>query len=59
MTQRPVSFGNFAIVTFKGNDYRTNFWFMIKSETVNRMKNEVKKTNNYDYNKILFYRHEK
>ena len=34
-----MTFDDFGVVTVKGNDYRINFWFMTKNETVDRMKN--------------------
>ena len=39
MTQISLGFDDVAIVTVAGNDYRINYWFMIKSEAMNRMKN--------------------
>lgn len=39
MTQISLSFDDVAIVTAAGNDYRINYWFMIKSEAMNKMKN--------------------
>ena len=39
MTQISLGFDDVAIVTAAGNDYRINYWFMIKSEAMNRMKN--------------------
>ena len=42
MTQISLSFDDVAIVTAAGNDYRINYWFMIKSEAMNKMKNTDK-----------------
>ena len=39
MTQKSTSFNDFVIVTVKGNDYRTKFWFRTKSEVADRLKN--------------------
>ena len=39
MTQKSMSFNDFVIVTVKGNDYRTNFWFTTKSKAVDRLEN--------------------
>ena len=38
MTQKCMSFNDFAIAAFRRNDYINNFWFMIKSEAVDIMK---------------------
>ena len=38
MTQKSISLDDFAIMTIGKNDYRVNFWFMTKSEAVNRME---------------------
>ena len=39
MTQKSLSFNDFAIDTAKGHGCRINFWFMNKSQVVDRMKN--------------------
>ena len=39
MTRKSISFDDVAIVTFGENDYRIHFWFMSKSEAVDRIKN--------------------
>ena len=39
MTQKSMSFNDFVIVTVKGSDYRTNFWFTTKSKAADRLKN--------------------
>ena len=39
MTKRFISFGGIAFVIMKKHDCRINFWFMTKSEDINRMKN--------------------
>ena len=39
MTYKPVSLNNFAIATIGRNDCKIHFWFITKSEAVNRMKN--------------------
>ena len=41
MTQIFRSFDDFAIETLGRNDYKTNFWFMSKSEAVSRMNNTI------------------
>ena len=33
-----MSLDDAVIVTVKGHDHKTNFWFMTKNETVYRMK---------------------
>lgn len=57
MTYKPVSLNNFAIATIGRNDCKIHFWFITKSEAVNRMKNVDlnKKVDNYDYKKIIYY----
>ena len=37
-TQKSINFNDFAIVTLKGNNYKTNVCFIAKSESVDRMK---------------------
>ena len=39
MTQKSMSFDDFAIVTVKENDYRIIFWFMIKLKAFAKMTN--------------------
>ena len=36
-----MNFDGAVIVTVNGHDYRLNFWFMTKSEAVNKMKYAV------------------
>ena len=38
MTQKSITFDGFAIVAIVKNVSEINFWFMTKSEAVNRMK---------------------
>ena len=56
MTQKSTNLNDFATVTVKGNDYKVNFWFMAKSEAVDRMKNAYlskKKQDKYKNKKIF------
>ena len=39
MTKRSKSFGDIAFVIVKRHDCRINFWFMSKSDDIDRMKN--------------------
>ena len=50
-------FDDFAIVTVRRNDYRTNFCFMGNDEAVSRMNNAIlnEKKDNYDYKRIIIY----
>ena len=34
-----MSFDDFAIVSIKGNDYRTHFWYMSKDDAISIMHN--------------------
>ena len=34
-----MSLNDTAIVYIKGNDYRNNFWYMIKDEAINLSRN--------------------
>ena len=38
MTQKSWSFNDVATVTIRENDYWIHFWFMTKSEAMDRMK---------------------
>ena len=38
MAQKYMSLNHFSIVTIGKKDYRINFWFITKSEGVDRMK---------------------
>ena len=38
MTQKSINFNDFAIITLKGDNYKTNVCFIAKSESVDRMK---------------------
>ena len=44
---------NVAVLTIGGNDYRIPFWFMTKSDVVDKMKNADlrEKTGQYGYKK--------
>ena len=37
--QKAINFNGIAIVSVKGNDYRTHFWYMSKDDAANIMKN--------------------
>ena len=39
LMQKAINFNDFAIVSIKGSDYRTHFWYRSKSDTINIMKN--------------------
>lgn len=39
MTQKSMSFNDFTMVAIRRNDYRINFWFITKSEDVDRKRN--------------------
>ena len=39
MTKRSMSFSDIAFVIVKRHDCRINFWFMYKSDNIDRMKN--------------------
>ena len=39
LMQRAVNFNDVAIVSIKGKDYRTHFWYMSKDDEINVMKN--------------------
>lgn len=49
-------FDKTVIITVKGYDYRSNFWFMTKNDAVDRMKNTdlSEKMNNYSYEKYNY-----
>ena len=34
-----MNFNDVGIASIKGNDYRMHFWYMIKDDTINIMKN--------------------
>ena len=34
-----MNFNDVAIVSIKGNDYRINFWYMCKDDTISIMNN--------------------
>ena len=36
--QKAINFNGIAIVSVKGNDYRTHFWYMSKDDATNIMK---------------------
>ena len=55
MTQKSTNLNDFATVTVKGNDYKVNFWFMAKSEAVDRMKNAYLSKKNRTNTKIKRY----
>ena len=38
LTQNAMSFNNAIIVSVKGTDYKTHFWYMDKDEAINIMK---------------------
>ena len=37
--QKARNFNDVALVSVKGSDYRTNFWYMSKNYAINKMKN--------------------
>ena len=37
--QRAMNFNDAAVVSFNGSDYRIHFWYMIKNDAINIMKN--------------------
>ena len=37
--QKAMNFNDAAIASFKGNDYRINFWYMSKNDAINLMNN--------------------
>ena len=39
LMQKAMSFNNVAIVSIKGNDYRTHFWYMSKDDAMRIMHN--------------------
>ena len=49
LMQTAMSFKNVAIVSIKGNDYRTHFWYMSKNDAIALMTN----SNLNDKNGIL------
>ena len=55
MTQKSTNLNDFATVTVKGSDYKVNFWFMAKSEAVDRMKNAYLSKKNRTNTKIKKY----
>ena len=55
MTQKSMILNDIATVTFGRNYYRIYFWFMTKSEAVDKMKNADPSKNSTNYNyKTLF-----
>lgn len=56
MTQKSVSFNDFAVPTVRRNDYRINFWFTTENKVLYRGKNTDlnEKTGDYEKNKYLF-----
>ena len=58
ITQKSISFNDFAVATVRRNDYRINFWFTTENKVVYRRKNTDlnEKIGHYDYerNKYLF-----
>ena len=48
LMEKTTSFDDVAIVSIKGNDYRTHFWYMSKDDAINIMKNSnLKKVDHY------------
>ena len=49
-------FDKTVIITVKGYDYRSNFWFMTKNDAVDRMKNAdlSELMDNYSYEKYNY-----
>ena len=39
LMRKAMSFDDFAIVSIKGNDYRTHFWYMSKDDAISIMHN--------------------
>ena len=39
MTQKYISFGDVTVVIIERNSFRIHFWFITRSETVDRIKN--------------------
>ena len=39
LMQKAMNFNDVAIVSIKGNDYRTNFWYVSKNDAINIMEN--------------------
>ena len=39
LMQKARNFNDIALVSVKGSDYRTNFWYMSKNYAINKMKN--------------------
>ena len=39
LIQKAISFNDVAIVSIYGSDYRINFWYMSKNNTITTMKN--------------------
>ena len=37
--QKSVNFNDVTIVSVKGSDYRIDFWYLSKNDTINIMKN--------------------
>ena len=41
LLQKARSFNNVAVVSIKGSEYRTHFWYMSKSDGINLLNNSV------------------
>ena len=46
LMQKAMNFNDVAIVAIKGNDYRTHFWYMSKSDAIVSMTNSNLKDKN-------------
>ena len=45
LMQNAINFNDFAIVSIKGGNYRIHFWYLIKDDAINIMKNsDLKKS---------------
>ena len=40
LIQKAMNFNDVAIVSVKGSDYRTHFWYMSKDDPINIIKND-------------------